>query len=572
MSVNAKVSEVLYEIGEILTIKGDRFRSRAFNMAAQRVVALTESIDKVRERGELQEIPGVGKSIAGIIEEVLDTGGSRQLEELRESLPKGVRELMELEGVGPKTAMRLQRELGIVSIDDLEAAAKAQRIRGLKGFGEKTEENLLRAIEEHRMMQGRFLLGAVLPVIDEIILYMSESDAALEVEVAGSARRRRETVGDIDLLVASKEPEEVVERFVSMPPVIRVLSEGVTKSTVVLEKNLQVDLRVLPPEDYGAALQYFTGSKDHNVKLRTISVKMGYKLNEYGLFDRETNERVAGETEEGIYETLGMAWMEPELRENRGEIEAARGGRLPKLVSLDEIRGDLHVHTKWSDGAATLAEMARAAKDLGREYIAICDHSKSLAIARGLDEGRLREQMAEIDGLNEELEGFTVLKGFECDIKADGSLDLPDSVLKDLDFLVASVHSGFRSDEREMTERVIRAIHNDHVSAIGHPTGRLIQRRNPYAVNLEEVFEAAASQGVMMEINAFPDRLDLGDVNSRAAMERGVMMAISTDAHSPGQLDFLHMGVSVARRGWLEAKDVANTLSLKELLRVADRG
>ena len=572
MSVNARVAEVLYEIGEILTIKGDRFRSRAFNMAAQRVVALTESIDKVRERGELQEIPGVGKSIAGIIEEILDTGGSRQLEELRESLPKGVRELMELEGVGPKTAMRLQGELGIVSIDDLEKAAKAQRLRGLKGFGEKSEENLLRAIEEHRMMQGRFLLGAVLPVIDGIISYMSESDAALEVEVAGSARRRRETVGDIDLLVASKEPEEVVERFVSMPPVIRILSEGVTKSTVVLEKNLQVDLRVLPPEDYGAALQYFTGSKDHNVKLRTISVKMGYKLNEYGLFDRETDERVAGETEEGIYRTLGMAWMEPELRENRGEIEAAMEGRLPKLVSLDEIRGDLHVHTKWSDGAATIEEMARAAKDRGREYIAICDHSKSLAIARGLDEGRLREQMAEIDGLNEELEGFTVLKGFECDIKADGSLDLPDSVLKDLDFLVASVHSGFRSDEREMTERVIKAIHNDHVSAIGHPTGRLIQRRNPYAINLEEVFEAAASQGVMMEINAFPDRLDLDDVNSRAAMERGVMMAISTDAHSPGQLDFLHMGVSVARRGWLEAKDVTNTLSLKELLRIVDRG
>ena len=479
---------------------------------------------------------------------------------------------MELEGVGPKTAMRLQGELGIVSIDDLEKAAKAQRLRGLKGFGEKTEENLLRAIEEHRMMQGRFLLGAVLLVIDEIISYMSESDAVVEVEVAGSARRRRETVGDIDLLVASREPLEVVERFVSMPPVIRVLSEGVTKSTVVLEKNLQVDLRVLPPEDYGAALQYFTGSKDHNVKLRTISVKMGYKLNEYGLFDRETDERVAGETEEGIYRTLGMAWMEPELRENRGEIEAAMERRLPKLVSLDEIRGDLHVHTRWSDGAATIEEMARAAKNRGREYIAICDHSKSLAIARGLDEDRLREQMAEIDRLNEELEGFTVLKGFECDIKADGSLDLPDSVLQDLDFLVASVHSGFRSDEKEMTERVIRAIHNDHVSAIGHPTGRLIQRRNPYAINLEKVFETAASQGVMMEINAFPDRLDLDDVNSRAAMERGVMMAISTDAHSPGQLDFLHMGVSVARRGWLEAKDVANTLSLKELLRVANRG
>lgn len=572
MSVNARVAEVLYEIGEILTIRGDRFRSRAFNVAAQRVTALTENIDEIRARGELQEIPGVGKSIAGLIEEVLDTGGSRQLEELRESLPRGVRELMELEGVGPKTAMRLQRELGIVSIDDLEAAAKAQRLRGLKGFGEKSEENLLRAIEEHRMMQGRFLLGAVLPVIDVLVSYMTESEASLEVEVAGSARRRRDTVGDIDLLVASNEAEDVVRRFVSMPPVIRILSEGATKSTVVLEKNLQVDLRVIPTEGYGAALQYFTGSKEHNVKLRTIAVKKGYKLNEYGLFDRETEEKVAGEDEEGIYRTLGLDWMEPELRENRGEIEAAMEGRLPDLVRLDEIKGDLHVHTTWSDGTATIEEMARAAMDRGLEYLAICDHSKSLGIARGLDEGRLREQMAEIDGLNEGLEGFTVLKGFECDIKADGSLDLPDSVLRDLDFLVASVHSGFRSDEREMTERVIRAVHNDHVSAIGHPTGRLIRKRQPYAIDIVEVFEAAASQGVMMEINAFPDRLDLDDVNCRTAMERGVMMSIGTDAHALNQLDFLSMGVSVARRGWLEAKDVANTLSLEELLRAVDRG
>ena len=572
MSVNARVAEVLYEIGEILTIRGDRFRSRAFNVAAQRVTALTENIDEIRARGELQEIPGVGKSIAGLIEEVLDTGGSRQLEELRESLPRGVRELMELEGVGPKTAMRLQRELGIVSIDDLEAAAKAQRLRGLKGFGEKSEENLLRAIEEHRMMQGRFLLGAVLPVIDVLVSYMTESEASLEVEVAGSARRRRDTVGDIDLLVASNEAEDVVRRFVSMPPVIRILSEGATKSTVVLEKNLQVDLRVIPTEGYGAALQYFTGSKEHNVKLRTIAVKKGYKLNEYGLFDRETEEKVAGEDEEGIYRTLGLDWMEPELRENRGEIEAAMEGRLPDLVRLDEIKGDLHVHTTWSDGTATIEEMARAAMDRGLEYLAICDHSKSLGIARGLDEGRLREQMAEIDGLNEGLEGFTVLKGFECDIKADGSLDLPDSVLRDLDFLVASVHSGFRSDEREMTERVIRAVHNDHVSAIGHPTGRLIRKRQPYAIDIVEVFEAAASQGVMMEINAFPDRLDLDDVNCRTAMERGVMMSIGTDAHALNQLDFLSMGVSVARRGWLEAKDVANTRSLEELLRAVDRG
>jgi DNA polymerase (family 10) len=567
MSVNARVSEVLYEFGELLTIKGDRFRSRAFNMAAQRVTALTEDIRSIRERGELQEIPGVGKSIAAIIEEVLDTGGSGKLEELRETLPQGVRELMELEGVGPKKALTLQRELGIASIDDLEAAIKEERLRGLRGFGEKTEQNLLRSIEEHRMMQGRFLLGAVLPVIEEILDYLSASGAVLEAEVAGSARRRRETVGDLDILVASVEPDEAVRRFVSMPPVMRVLSQGSTKSTVVLERNLQVDLRVIPPEDYGAALQYFTGSKDHNVKLRTIAVRDGYKLSEYGLFKRETDRLVASGTEEEIYRVLGMDWIEPELRENRGEIEAAIEGRLPKLVTEKEIRGDLHVHTKWSDGTATIEEMAQAAMEKNWEYLAICDHSKSLGIARGLDEARLREQMAEIDGLNEGLEGFTVLKGFECDIKADGKLDLPDSALEGLDFLVASVHSGFRATEEEMTERIITAIHNDHVSAIGHPTGRLIQKRMPYELNLERMFEAASTQGVMLEINAFPDRLDLDDVNSRAAMERGVTMSIGSDAHTAGQMDFVPLGVSVARRGWLEAKDVANTLPLRDLLR-----
>jgi len=565
MSANAKVAEVLYEMGEILNIKGDRFRTRAFNMAAQRVTALTEDIRGISQRGELEEIPGVGKSIAAIIEEVLETGGSGQLEELRESLPKGVRELMELEGVGPKKAMRFQSEVGVASIDDLEAAIKAGKLRGLKGFGEKTEANLLRSIEEHRMMQGRFLLGAVLPVIDDIIEYMIGSDAVLEVEVAGSARRRKETVGDLDLLIASKDSKSVVERFVSMPPIIRVLSQGSTKSTVVLEKNLQVDLRVIQPQEYGAALQYFTGSKEHNVKLRTIAVKMGYKLNEYGLFERDSDTRVAGETEEEIYRALGMSPMPPELRENRGEIEAAMEDRLPELVTLEEIKGDLHAHTKWSDGIGTIEEMAAGARELGWDYLAVCDHTKSLAIANGLDEDRLREQMDEIDDVNRGLEGFTVLKGVECDIKSDGSLDLQDSVLGDLDFVVASVHSAFRMSEEEMTERVITAMHNPYVSTIGHPTGRLIQRRSPISMTLDRLFEAAADQGVMMEINAFPDRLDLDDVNCRTAMERGITMSIGTDAHAPNQLDFMAMGVSVARRGWLESKNVVNTLPLEEL-------
>ena len=572
MSANARVSEVLYEIGELLTIKGDRFRSRAYNMAAQRVRTLTEDVRRIRERGELEEIPGVGKSIAGVIEEVLDTGQSAQLEDLREALPTGVRDLMELEGVGPKKALRFQQELGIATIDDLEAAIKAGRLRDLRGFGEKTEENLLRSIEEFRTRQGRFLLGAVLPVIEEILSYLSGSEAVLEAEVAGSARRRKETVGDLDVLVASLEAEKAVERFVTMPPVTRVLSQGTTKSTVVLEKNLQVDLRVIPPEDYGAALQYFTGSKEHNVELRTIAVKMGYKLSEYGLFERDTNRVVASRTEEEIYRALGMDPIPPELRENRGEIEAAAEGRLPELVEVGDIRGDLHVHTKWSDGTATIEEIASRCAELGLEYFAVCDHSKSLGIARGLDEKRLREQGAEIDRLNEGLESFTVLKGFECDIKADGSLDLPDKALKDLDFLVASVHSGFKATVEEMTERIVGAIHNDYVSCIGHLTGRLIQKRQPYELNLKEVFDAAAAQGVMMEINAFPDRLDLDDVNSRAAMERGLVMSIGTDAHTLGQLDFLPLGVSVARRGWLEAKDVANTLSAKEFLKKLGRG
>ncbi|MBL7167723.1 DNA polymerase/3'-5' exonuclease PolX [Candidatus Bathyarchaeota archaeon] len=568
MSANARVAEVLYEIGEILTIKEDRFRSRAFNMAAQRITALTDDVRNVHGRGELEEIPGVGKSIAAIIVEVLESGTSVVLEELRESLPQGVRELMALEGVGPKRAMTLNRELGITSIDDLEEAIKGQRIRGLKGFGPKTEENLQKSIEEHRMMQGRFLLGAVLPVMDEIKAYMSESPAVLKIEFAGSARRRKETVGDLDVLVASNEPEEVVERFVSMPPVIRVLAQGSTKSTVVLERNLQVDIRVMEPGDYGAALQYFTGSKEHNVKLRTIAVKAGYKLNEYGLYERDTDRRVAGEDEEGIYRVLGMDLMPPELRENRGEIEAAMGASLPSLVELGDVRGDLHLHTKWSDGNATVEEMAARARGMGLEYITVCDHTKSLGIANGLDEGRLRAQISEIDAINESTEGFRVLRGVECDIKADGSLDLPDSVLRDLDWVVASVHSGFRATEGEMTERIVSAIHNEYVSTIGHLTGRLIQRRMPYAVNTEEVFEAAASQGVMMEINAFPDRLDLDDVNSRAAMEQGVKVSIGTDAHAPGHLDFIALGVSVARRGWLEAGDVANTMSADELLRL----
>lgn len=566
MSANSDVASVLYEIGEILTVKGDIFRSRAYQMAAQRITALTEDIRAIKARGELESIPGVGKSISAVISEVLDTGQSKILEELRESLPKGVRDLMELEGVGPKLAMRLNKELGVASIDDLEKAAKEGRVRELKGFGPKKEANILVSIDAYRSRQTRFLLGAILPVVDQLTKYMRESDAVLKVEVAGSARRRKETIGDLDVLASSMKPEEVTQRFITMPPVIRVVSHGTTRSTVVLEGQIQVDLRVVAPEEYGSALQYFTGSKEHNVKLRTIGVKKGFKLNEYGLFDRDTDRRVAGEDEEGIYRALGMDLMPPELRENTGEIEAAIEHRLPKLVEEKEIRGDLHIHTKWSDGTATIEEMAEKARSMGLGYIAVTDHTKSLGIARGLDEARLREQVKEIEQLNRGLEGFTVLTGTEVDVKADGSLDLPDSVLKDLDFVIASIHSGFKSDVEKMTNRLIAAMNNEYVDAVGHPTGRIIQKRNPYELNLERVFEAAAGQKVMMEINAFPDRLDLSDVNSRAAMQAGCVMEIGTDSHAANQLDFLPLGVSVARRGWLEAEDVANTMPIEKVV------
>ena len=568
MSSNASVAAVLFEIGEILTVKEDRFRSRAYSMAAQRVTALTEDISNIRERGELDAIPGVGKSIAATIEEYLDTGESTVLRELRESLPRGIPELMELEGVGPKLAMRLNKELGVTGVDSLEKAAKEQRVRALKGFGEKKELNLLKAIEEYRSRSGRFLLGEVLPIIQGILTYMRDSEAVRRVEVAGSARRRKETVGDLDVLASSLEPEKASDQFVRMPSVARVLAHGSTKSTVVLENRLQVDLRVIPPESYGAALQYFTGSKEHNVKLRTIGVKAGFKLNEYGLFRRDDDTLVEAEEEERIYEALGMDWMPPELRENTGEIEAAMMHRLPELVELDQVRGDLHVHTDWSDGTASIREMAEKTQAMGLEYLAICDHTKSLGIARGLDEERLLKQLAEIRRLDEEMAGVRILAGTECDILRDGKLDIADEVLRELDWVVASIHSGFRQDEETITNRVIDAIHNEHVSTIGHPTGRLIERRSAYTLDLDRVLDVAAEQRVCMEINCYPDRLDLNDVNSRRAKEKGVRLTLGTDAHRVPEMEFLGMGVSVARRGWLGPGAVVNTLSAEQVLRL----
>ncbi|MBD3172028.1 DNA polymerase/3'-5' exonuclease PolX [Candidatus Bathyarchaeota archaeon] len=568
MSLNQKIAEQLYQIGEILAIKGDRFRSRAYNMAAQRITALTEDVGAIADRGELQEIPGVGESISNVIQEIIETGQSVVLKELRESLPKGVLQMIELEGIGPKIAMRLTQELGITNIEELERAAKAEEIRKLKGFGAKKEENILTAIDEYRSRSTRFLLGEVLPIIQGIISYMEDCPHARRVEVAGSARRRKETVGDLDVLVSSLSPDLVTEHFVSMPPIVRILGEGATKSTVVLENMLQVDLRVIPPKSYGAALQYFTGSKEHNVKLRTIGVKTGFKLNEYGLFRREDDELVEAEDEEKIYNALGMAWMPPELRENTGEIEAAIEGTLPNLVSMDDVRGDLHVHTDYSHAIDPLEAMVEKVIDMNLDYIAITDHSKSLAIAQGLDEETLMEQVEEIKRLDDKYPEIKILTGTECDIKGDGSLDYSDDLLSQLDWVVASIHTGMQRDEEVITNRIIDAIHNPYVRVIGHPTGRLIQKRRPYEVNLDKIFEAASEQDVCMEINCSPNRLDLRDVDTRRAKKAGVKIALGTDAHSVPQMEFLPLGVAVARRGWLEPEDVINTWELDKILRL----
>lgn len=568
MSVNAKVSSILSEIGEILTIKGDRFRSRAYNMAAQRIRGLTEDIREIKERDELQNIPGIGKSIAKTIKEYLETDESKVLQELRESLPRGVLEMIELEGIGPKNALRLHHELNIVSLETLEEAAKNQQIRKLKGFGPTKEANILKAIQEYRQRSTRFLLGEVLPVIQGILTYMKTNKDVRYVEVAGSARRRKETVGDLDILVSSNDPEEVTRHFVTMPPLLRVLGQGPTKSSIILKNMLQVDLRVIPPESYGAALQYFTGSKEHNVKLRGIGVKAGLKLNEYGLYNRENDELIEAEDESKIYDELGMKWMPPELREETGEIEAAIQDKLPNLIEYNDIKGDLHLHSNWSDGKTDIETMIQKAIQMKHQYIAITDHTKRLAITNGLDEKRLLKQMKEIDALNEKYPEINVLKGTEVDILRDGSLDISDEVLRELDWVVASVHSSFKLTEDEMTERIVAAIHNQYVNTIGHPTGRLIQKRSPYQLNIDRVLDAAAEQNVAMEINCFPDRLDLNDVNSRRAMEKNVLLTLGSDAHAPTEMELLPLGVSVARRGWLESKNIVNTLDVKKVVKL----
>jgi DNA polymerase (family 10) len=568
---NKEVAEILRRIADMLEIKGEIvYKALAYRRAADNIEYLGRDIEDVWREGKLLEIPGVGKSLAEKLDELLRTGKMSFYEELKEEIPPGVVSLLQVPEVGPKTAKLVWEKLGITSIQELERAAREGKLRTLPGLGVKSEAKILAGIEAFYRRSERIPLATALPVAKELIKALKEATPhALKVTAAGSLRRMKATIGDIDLLASSHKPEEVIETFTRLPQVAEVSMKGPTKSTVFLHSGLQVDLRVLPPERYGSLLQYFTGSKEHNVALRGLALDMGLSLSEYG-FKRGEEEILCPE-EEDVYHTLGLEWIPPELRENRGEIEAAKEGRLPRLVELGDIRGDLHVHTNWSDGASSIEEIAEAARRRGYQYLVISDHSHGLGIAKGLTPERLKEQRAIIDELNRRWSDFRLLQGAEVEIRADGSLDYPDEILASLDLVIASIHTGLRQERERITARVINAMRNPYVDIIGHPSGRILGQREESAVDMDEVLRVAKETGTILEVNGTPDRLDLDDVYIRRAVEMGVKLAIDSDAHNLYGLDSLEFGVAMARRGWAEPKDVVNTLPLEELLKALKR-
>jgi DNA polymerase (family 10) len=565
---NLELSQIFEQIAKILKIKGENpFKIRAYEKITLVLENLPIDIETIYHQGGLNNIPGVGAGIAKKIEEFLTTGKLEYYEKLKETIPTGVIELLDIPEVGPKTAKLLYEKLEVDNIEKLERAIKEHQIKDLPGMGEKSETNILRGIELYKRRKERFLLGRALPLAEEMVEILSQLKETNKISFAGSLRRKKETIGDIDILVTSQNPEKIMKTFTSLPQVREILAEGPTKSSIITNDDLHIDVRVVEPISFGAALQYFTGSKAHNIKLRELALKRNLKINEYGVFEVESGNRIAGEKEEEVYQALNLPFIPPELREDRGEIEAAQENRLPQLIGYSQIKGDLHLHTKWSDGAHTIKQMAEAAKKRGYKYIAITDHSQSLKFAGGLIEERLREQVEEIQKLNQELKDFTILSGIEVDIKSDGSLDFSDEILSKLDVVIAAIHSGFKQESKIITERIIKAMQNRFVNIIAHPTGRLIGYRESYQVDINEMMEVAAKIGTILEINSYPERLDLNDIYCRMAKEKGVQLAIETDAHSIEGLTFMDLGVAVARRGWLEEKDIVNTLPLDKLLK-----
>ena len=562
---NAEVATAFEEMADLLEIEGaNPFRVRAYRFAARTLRDLPAEVGEMVAKGEdLTSLPGIGDDLAGKIKEILATGTAAALEAQRKRVPATLTELLRIPGLGPKRVKTLAHELKIRSLSELQTAAQAGRVRTLSGFGEKTEQHILDALATRLAEAPRVQRAVAIPYAEALVAYLEQSSGVSRVIAAGSYRRGLETIGDLDILVTAPAGRAVMDRFVAYQEVRDVLAHGATKSSVRLQSGLQVDLRVVPQESYGAALLYFTGSKAHNVVLRQLAQQRGLKLNEYGVF--RGDKPVAGETEESVYASLGLPWIPPELREGRGEIDAAKAGRLPHLVDLQDLKGDLHAHTRATDGRNSLPEMAEAARLRGLRYFAITDHSRRLTMAKGLDSTRLLQQMEDIDQLNATLSGITILKGIEVDILEDGSLDLPDEVLGRLDLVVGAVHSRFNLSNRRQTERIMKAMDHPHFSILAHPSGRLIGRREPYEVDMLRIIRKARERRCFLEINAHPERLDLTDIHCRMAKEEGVLLAVNTDAHSMLDLENARFGVGQARRGWLEKSDVLNTRSYAEL-------
>ena len=563
---NPEITKIFNEIADLLEIKGENpFRIRAYRRAALNIESLSTDISSASE-GELLKIPGIGHDLAGKILEYIQTGKILAYDDLRKEVPGGLSLLLSIPGLGSKTAKLLFEKLQVKDMHDLERLAREHKLTGLPGIREKTEEHIIKGIEMLKRGMERQPLGKVLPIAKEIVDDLRENAPVNQIQIAGSIRRWKETVKDIDILATSKNPKAVMNAFIHLPGVKEVIMHGPTKSSVIVHEGLQVDLRVVDEDCFGAALAYFTGSKAHNIRLREMAVRSGLKINEYGVFREKDQKKLGGRREEDVYRLLGLPFIAPELREDAGEIEAAAAGRLPHLIISSDIRGDLHVHTRRSDGSHDFDELIMAARKRGYEYIAITDHSKGLGIARGLSEEKLIEEKTAIAALNKKLKGFKVLAGVEVDIRGDGRMDFDDEILKQMDIVVASIHSGFRQSKEQITKRLVSAMRNPYVSVIAHPTGRLIGERDPYDVDMLEVLRAAHQTGTAIEINAYPFRLDLNDVYARKAREMQVRLVISTDTHMVNQFDYMEYGVSMARRGWLEKTDVLNTLNYRSLM------
>jgi len=565
---NIEVAEIFDAIADILEIKNDNvFKIRAYRRAALNVKNLTEDVETLANENRLEEIPGIGKDLAAKIVEVIKTGRVKHYDELKKSVPAVILDLMAVPGIGPKTAKVLYEKLNVKSVADLEKKARAHKISGLPGLKEKTEENILRGIGVIKKRAERMTLKEALDLADKVVASIEKIPAVNRIAPAGSLRRMKETVRDLDVLVTSKNAEKVMDAFMKLPIVKDTLAHGPTKSSILTSDGAQVDVRVVEPDDFGAALVYFTGSQAHNIHLRHIAKSMGLKVNEYGVFVEKTGRKITCKEEADVYRALKLPMIPPELREDRGEIEAAVKGKLPKLIELSDIKGDLHVHSKWSDGGNSIEELARYCERSGYEYVAITDHSKTLKVARGLSEKDVLKKVEEIGRVNKEVKGIRILSGVEVDILDDGSLDYDDEILDKFDVVVAAIHSGFKESKEKLTRRTVNAMKTGRAHIIAHPTGRLMGSREAYELDFHKIFKTAKDTKTCLEINSFTERLDLDDINSRAAKEAGVMLAVGTDSHITDQLNSVKLGVSVARRAWLEAGGILNTLKLRDLLK-----